>query len=299
MTVDDLPLGMRLRGQAGFNQTEADWRRFLDLEPDGCFVAELDGEPVGTVANFVFGPIGWIAMLLVDERFRRRGIGTRLTQHALDHLLLAAPATQENAKTRSHGADMLHRKTPRSRGVATARLDATPRGRLVYKKLGFVAEYELVRLEGTAPGIATPGTVASLTPDRLDALVALDEQATATPRRRLIERLCGERPEATWVFPAGDAIVGYVTLRAGTHATQIGPCVALSNEAGRALGDAALAFCAGQRVFVDVPVDNRPAMQWAESKGLVVQRPFTRMRRGEPVADQPLRLWASSGPEKG
>jgi len=273
MTTDDLALGMRLRGQARFNQTEADWRRFLDLEPDGCFVAELDGEPVGTVANFVFGPIGWIAMLLVDERVRRRGIGTRLTQHALDYLA--------------------------SRGVATARLDATPRGRLVYEKLGFVAEYELVRLEGTAPGVATPGTVVCLTPDRLDALVALDEQATATPRRRLIERLCAERPEATWVFPSGDGIAGYMTLREGTNATQIGPCVALSDEAGRALGDAALAFCAGQRVFVDVPVDNRPAMQWAESKGLVAQRPFTRMRRGEPVADEPSQLWASSGPEKG
>lgn len=273
MTAADLPLGMRLRGQAGFNQTEADWRRFLELQPDGCFVAELDGEPVGTVTNCVFGPIGWIAMLLVDERVRRRGIGTRLTQHALDYL--------------------------ETRGVATARLDATPRGRLVYEKLGFVAEYELVRLEGTAPGGPTPGTVDRLTPDRLDALAALDEQATATPRRRLIERLCGERPEATWVFPAGDTIAGYMTLRAGTNATQIGPCVALSDEPGRALGDAALAFCAGKRVFVDVPVDNRPAMQWAESKGLVVQRPFTRMRRGGPVADRPLQLWASSGPEKG
>ena len=40
MTAEDVPLGMRLRGQARFNQTEADWRRFLDLEPDGCFVAE-------------------------------------------------------------------------------------------------------------------------------------------------------------------------------------------------------------------------------------------------------------------
>jgi len=273
MTVEDLPMGMRLRSQAGFNQTEADWRRFLDLEPDGCFVAELDGEPVGTVTNCLFGPVGWVAMLLVDERFRGRGIGTRLTRHALDYL--------------------------ERRGVATARLDATPRGRVVYEKLGFVAEYELARLEGTAPHGASPGTVACLTPDRLDALVALDEQATGTPRRRLIERLCGERPEATWVFPAGDKIAGYLTLRAGANATQIGPCVALSNEAGRALGDAALAFCAGKRVFVDVPVDNRPAMRWAESKGLVVQRPFTRMRRGEPVVDRPALLWASSGPEKG
>ncbi len=45
MSAADVPLGLRLRGQAGWNQTEADWRRFLGLQPDGCFVAELDGAP--------------------------------------------------------------------------------------------------------------------------------------------------------------------------------------------------------------------------------------------------------------
>ncbi len=273
MTAADLPLGMRLKKQARFNQTEDDWRRFLDLEPEGCFVAEMDGEPVGTVTNCVFGSIGWIAMLLVDQRVRRRGIGTRLTQHALDYLA--------------------------ARGVATARLDATPRGRPVYEKLGFVAEYELLRLEGPAFGAKTPATLAPLTPDRLKGLLALDQEATGTARRRLIERLCGERPEATWIVPAAEGIAGYLTLRAGDNATQIGPGVALSDEAGRALGDAAMAYCAGSRVFVDVPVDNLAAMCWAESKGLIVQRPFTRMRRGEPVADHPSLIWASSGPEKG
>ena len=121
MTNDDVPLGMHLRDQAGFNQTEADWRRFLDLEPDGCFVAELDGEPVGTVTNCVFDRVGWIAMLLVDRGVRGRGIGTRLTEHALAYL--------------------------DARGVFSVRLDATPRGRPVYEKLGFAAEYELARLK--------------------------------------------------------------------------------------------------------------------------------------------------------
>ena len=98
---------------------------------------------------------------------------------------------------------------------------------------------------------------------------------------------------------ADDKIAGYLTFRDGTHAAQIGPGVALSDEAGRALADAALDCCASRAVFVDVPVDNGPAMQWAETKGLVVQRYFTRMRRGESVIDRPAQLWASSGPEKG
>ncbi|MFH1268217.1 MAG: GNAT family N-acetyltransferase [Planctomycetota bacterium] len=283
MTAADVPLGMRLRGQAGFNQTEADWRRFLDLEPEGCFVAELDGEPAGTVTNCVFDSVGWIAMLLVDQRVRGRGIGTRLTEHALAYL--------------------------DGRGVRTARLDATPRGRPVYEKLGFVAEYELARLEGPASGDCsrhTPCAVRRLRhtacayhADELEAVVRIDQEATGTNRRRLIERLHRERPEVMHVFRAGDRIAGYVTVRDGAHAAQVGPCVALSDEAGQALCGAAIELCAGGPVFVDVPVDNVPAFRWAESKGLTVQRYFTRMRRGEPIPDHPSRLWASSGPEKG
>src|SRR5215470_13964397 len=102
MTVDDIPLGMRLKEQAGWNQTEADWRRFLDLEPEGCFVAELDSVPAGTTLTCTFGPVAWIAMVLVDAALRGRGIGKALMVHALDFL--------------------------DRRGVRTVRLDATPLG---------------------------------------------------------------------------------------------------------------------------------------------------------------------------
>jgi len=86
MDADDVSLGMRLREQAGWNQTEADWRRMLALQPDGCFVAELDGCAVGTSAATVFETIGWIGMVLVDAASRGRGVGTRLIEHAVVYL---------------------------------------------------------------------------------------------------------------------------------------------------------------------------------------------------------------------
>ena len=236
-------------------------------------MAELDGTPVGTVTNCLFGPVGWIAMMLVDEQYRRRGIGTRLMEHALDYL---------------DGS-----------GARTARLDATPRGRPIYEKLGFVAEYELVRWEGVAATGGAHDAVTPLSDEQLQRVLELDAQVTGTERPRLIERLYRERPDAMLAFHAPDDLEGYLTWRDGENALQIGPGVARSVEAGTALGDAVIQRCAGQAVFVDVPVDNHPAMDWARSRGLTVQRPFTRMRRGEPVIDQPAQLWASSGPEKG
>ena len=78
MTATDAPVALAVTKQAGWNQGETDWRRFLGMEPDGCFVAEMDGEPVGTTVTCVFGAVAWIGMVLVDKRARRRGVATCL-----------------------------------------------------------------------------------------------------------------------------------------------------------------------------------------------------------------------------
>lgn len=273
MTADDVPLGLRLKDQAGWNQTEADWLRILALEPDGCFVAELDGQAVGTTCTSLFDSIGWVAMVLVDKSVRGRGIGTRLMEHALEHL--------------------------DRRGVRTMRLDATPLGRPIYEKLGFVAEYELERWEGIAQDASPPARVNPTTADQFDAICRLDQEATGTNRRRLLERLYQERPEDMRVVLEARTVVGYTSLRVGSRAVQIGPGVARNAAAGHALLEAATHAHAGQPIFLDLPVDNRPAGQWAQSHGLRVQRPLTRMRRGDAIHDRPAQLWGCFGPEKG
>ncbi len=94
-------------------------------------------------------------------------------------------------------------------------------------------------------------------------------------------------------------LLGYVMLREGSCATQIGPAIAVEAEAGRALADTALARWPGQSLFVDIPTVNEPASTWARSLGFVVQRQLTRMVLGQDVVDRPARIWASSGPENG
>ena len=263
MTSADVPQGMRLKELAGWNQTAADWHRFLRLQPDGCFIAELDGQGVGTATAFVFGPVAWIAMVLVDPNFRKHGIGTAL--------MTAALAFLDNCPT--------------------VRLDATALGQPVYAKLGFVGEYELARYAGVLPDRIGAATV----PPSLAAITALDWQVTATPRARLLEALAAETGAHVRGVPAG----GYLMDRPGSHATQIGPAIAVDPVSGQALLDDAAHRLAGRPVLIDIPVDNRPAIAWAEAAGLQPQRRFLRMRRGPAVADQPQQIWASSGPEKG
>jgi len=273
MTSDDLPLGLRLSAQAGWNQTETDWRRFLWLEPEGCFVVESAAEPVATTAAFVFGAVGWIAMLLVDEAFRHRGIATQLVQQALQYL--------------------------DGRGVQTVRLDATPLGRPVYERLGFLPEYRLLRMQGEVSLPSDDRRYAPLPAERVPGVCELDAAITGTSRKKLIQRLHAERPEAVTAAFDGRTAVGYAFWRPGRRAGQIGPAAAVSAATGVAMLDRVLARCPAGPLFIDVPADNRAAVQWAETHGFVVQREFTRMVRGPRIADFPQRIWASSGPEKG
>src|SRR4029079_9332548 len=86
MTAADIPFAMRLKAQNNWNQLEADWQRQLDLEPTGCFVAEINGAPVGTACACVFGDVAWINFVLVDQAHRGKGIGTTLMKRVIQYL---------------------------------------------------------------------------------------------------------------------------------------------------------------------------------------------------------------------
>ncbi len=273
MNLEDVPLGCRLKDAAGWNQSRADWQRLLALEPAGCFVAEWAGRPVGTTCVTRFDAIAWISMVLVDAEHRGRGIGTQLVRHALAWLDEC--------------------------GARTVRLDATELGRPVYEKLGCVGEYEVARWEGTAGGGRLGPEITLAADSHLEPITALDHQATGTRRGPLLARLFAERPQGMRVVVAQGRISGFSGVRAGGRAWQIGPVVALDASSGSALLDTAFSDHQGQTVFLDVPLPNRPAMQWAEARGLRMGRQFLRMVRGRPVADRPEQIWASFGPEKG
>src|SRR5690349_5886839 len=128
MFESDIPAAMRLKEAAGWNQTEADWRRLLLLQPNGCFAAVKDGRVVGTTTTTIYDELAWIGMVLVDPQHRRQGIAAKLMNVALEYL---------NGK------------------VETIKLDATALGQPVYERFGFEVESEVERWAGASTGRAT------------------------------------------------------------------------------------------------------------------------------------------------
>ena len=183
--------------------------------------------------------------------------------------------------------------------MPTIRLDATPLGRPVYTKLGFVDEYEVTRYGGTPAPVPELGPVRAYTPDHLEEVTRLDRRIAGTDRGKLLRRLLAGYPETARVVAVRGNVSGYCALRPGTRATQIGPCLASSPNAGQRLLADAVTRCAGEEVMVDVPNANEAATTFMRGTGLAVQRSFVRMSRGVPPVDEVSGIWASSGPEKG
>ncbi len=276
MTEHDLPLGMRLKGQAGWNQTPTDWRRFLAMEPEGCLVAELDDLPVGTAVVTPFEGVAWISMVLVEQQFRGRGVGKALMNRAVEL------------------AEEL--------GCTTIRLDATPLGQPLYESLGFVPQHALTRYAGMAGPVgsfSTFQTVRIVNSEDLPSILATDFSVTGTLRGKFLSLLFAEDPTAVRVVENDRKIAGYFAIRRGSDAVQLGPCIAQTEDIGAALLTDALGRYAGSRVYWDLPSSHVAAAQLATSAGLAPQRQLLRMCRGEGVNDDVAKLWASSGPELG
>ncbi len=273
MLPTDLPMGRELVNQAGWNQTESDWLRFLELQPDGCFVAAWGGQFVGTVTTCIFDRVGWIGMLLVDKAFRRRGIGRALMTRVIEYL--------------------------ESRDVETIRLDATALGEPLYRTLGFETQFRLTRFLGKVEGNTAPQSVDAVRSEDWEAAFAFDSAIVGYARRRLLTKLFGDPEVLTFIDRQGETMQGYLCIRPGRLATYIGPCLAASEQPGRRLLAHARHLCSGQSVMVDSPSDHRHAVDAIQSFGLKPAREFIRMIRGTPTQENLASLWSSSGPEKG
>jgi|SRR5579875_3730217 len=273
MTAADVPAGMRLKDLAGWNQAPADWRRFLENSPRGCFVAEVDGRVVGTTATIVYeGRVAWIGLVLVDPDFRGRGIGTRLLERAIEHL------------------DGL--------GVPNIKLDATPQGRPIYEKLGFRPEYEIERwvLARRVPELS--GAVAQRA--ACEKVLRLDGEIFGADRSGLLHSLAEDAPEFVLVADADEEITGYAFGRHGMPADHLGPWMARDAEAAQLLLDRFLRVSSVETIIVDALKARAFVADLLRTRGFRVLRPLTRMVRGpNEFPGKPELLCAILGPEFG
>jgi hypothetical protein len=274
MTRRDIPFGMRLKEIAGWNQTENDWKRLIDLEPEGCFIAQIDGTDVGTATSISYDDrFGWVAMVLVDPDFRRRGVGTTLLNACIEYL--------EN-------------------NVAAVKLDATPMGKKLYDTIGFEDEYQMERWMGKCVAADRPPSLVPITDDLVEAVCAFDEPVFGADRSKVIRRLTKEDETTSFCVMEGDDVGGYGVIRPGSNAFQLGPVVARDAHIADDLFTGLLTASPGDPVICDILLPNSDGLPLLRERGFEKQRYLIRMYRGENRwPGTPSLVYAATGPEKG
>ena len=278
MTMGDIPFALGLSGLMGWNQTVDDWFRLYNCASRGCFVAEWEGKPVGTVTTTRHGcDLAWIGMLLVEPTLQGRGIGKALLNQAITWLRL--------------------------QGVACIKLDATPAGQPLYERLGFKAEWSLQRwetrhvlVESTKPKYKTR----RMESDDRKRVWTMDTFAFGAPREVMLKRIDDDISRCLVNESPQGKINGFGFVRKGARATYLGPVVAENLSAASAIVRSLLHPLKEQVVYWDIPDHQSEMIAIAKGLGFHSQRSLVRMYLGDTnVAGKPKMIYALAAPEIG
>jgi len=259
---------------AGWNQVAADWRlmlaagRAFGIRDEGVWIASALALPLGRA-------VWWISMLLVAQRRRGQGHGTRLLARCM-------------AEIEATGAAM--------------GLDATEFGRPIYLPLGFRDVFALSRWssrQGARPLRPPPRIgLRAATASDLARIARYDEARSGFTRAAMLADLFARAPALAHVAECGNGrLAGYVLGRDGYRATHIGPIVAEDAAIGMALLGSAAARATGG-IIADVPDHHHSIGRWLEAEGASASRRFMRMLRGTaPAVEDGRYVFALAGPE--
>lgn len=266
MTLADLAAANALSEDIRWPHRPADWEQAL-RHGEGL-VAERDGRIVGTGLRWRWGPrAATVGLIIVAPACQGRRIGHRLMSELLDGL--------------QDSSVLLH---------------ATPDGRGLYERLGFVRTGELRQHQGTAQptpliGLDAGWRLRPATEADLPALHALDAGARGLRREALVDELFRDA-EASVVLDHDGSARGFAMLRRFGRGHVIGPVVAPDAEGAKALIAHLSGLNAGRFTRIDIDFASGLA-EWLESIGLLRVDAPTTMWRGAPlVTDPAMRLFA-------
>lgn len=237
----------------GWNPGISDAVPFFYTDPKGFFIGELDGQMIGCISAVAYNSdYGFMGFYIILPKYRGRGFGIKLWQHAISYL-----------EDRAIGLD----------GVVAQQEN--------YKKSGFRLFYNNIRFGGKVEGRAADG----LTPIGdipFQALLAYDTSIFGINRENFLRRWI-EMPSAYGLAKVvGNQVVGYGVIRRCVKGHKIGPLYAADRSIANAIFLDLLEKSGASEVFLDVPELNNEAMLLAREHNLTTCFETARMYKGNP-----------------
>ncbi|MEQ6119804.1 GNAT family N-acetyltransferase [Reichenbachiella sp. MALMAid0571] len=250
MQVADISGAMQLKKAENWNQTKEDWQMLMDHNPELCLVATCGDQIVGTItATNYANQVAWIGMMLVSRDFRGMGISKLLLNTIIEKL----------------------------QDCKSIKLDATPEGLPVYRKLGFVEEYQISRMIiSNLPVLHNSNnSVSSISNKDLLEISAFDTKVFGVDRSNLIKKLL--KRDQGYLVKRKNHVDGFALGRHGCTFAQVGPVVAQCAQDAIEVIFQMLVNLSDEALVMDVLDDKKELKEWLSSLGFKMQRSFVRM----------------------
>jgi len=241
MTLEDVEVAVEWAAEEGWNPGLTDAACFYHADPDGFFIGEVDGRPVGCISAVSYGEsFGFIGFYIVRKELRGKWYGVELGRWAMSRL-----------GDRNIGIDGV---------VAKIRN---------YEKFGFTLAHRNIRYKGRGRGASNPAGIVDLTTLPFDAVVSYDSGIFPARRARFLEKWI-IRPDGAALGLAEDGrIKGYGVIRPCRTGFKIGPLFADSPDIAEQLFDALTGNVPERApVFLDIPANNPAAVAFARDHGM-------------------------------
>ena len=258
MQTTDMEVIMQIKNAENWNQTEDDWLFLINSNPETCLVAVFENQVIGTVTAVNYqNKVAWIGMMLVSKDFRGMGVSKLLLNTIIEKL----------------------------KNCVSIKLDATPAGIPVYKKLDFVEEYEIGRMVSTKLRIMAKDeqdtddifNISQILESDISNIARVDETLFGINRSGLFRFLSNNRKDICLQIKQENQLKGYVFGRNGSNYIQIGPVMTHSTLLSKKLLYEAFKKLKEQSLVIDVLLDKLELKNWLLSIGFTHQRSFTRM----------------------
>jgi len=199
LTEYDVDFVTRLAENEKWGYLPCDIKRYMEYDPRGCFIAEVDGKQAGHIFSVRYDKLGWIGLLIVKAEYRRKNIGITLTKKAINYLFNC--------------------------GVETTRLEAVPEIADLYRQLGFVDEYDSLRFIKIHKKAIRPSSqcLEHIKKEELKELAEFDAQYFGANRCKVLERLFRDYPQYCFVSKKKQKTIGYIMARKTTYGFWLGP----------------------------------------------------------------------------
>jgi len=208
MTPSDFAFAIKLTDTMHWDLTERDLKFVMELEPEGCLVA-LDGDKrVGITTTAHFDKIGWIGNVIVDARYRSKGIGAQLVKEAIEYLSEQSAATI----------------------ALYAYLDTVK----FYEKIRFKVDSDFIRFVGQGAGNHIDANATrGMTQRDLKDIINFDRSCMNWNRERLLRRIFVDSKDLCCVARKNSELLGFVM--ADWYRQEIGPLMCRADSDGEAI----------------------------------------------------------------